>query len=279
MDNLEHYFEELKLRVIPDIYMEEAKKAAKKKIDYTEYLLGLIELEYQGMIERSVNHRIRRAGFPSLKTIEGYDFTYQPQLNEKLIRNLDTMEYLDKAINVLFVGPPGVGKSHLSIGLAIKACGRRKRVLFYTAQELVDDLAKAKLMGRLGRELAKLGRVDLLVVDELGYMDLTKDSATLFFQLVSRRYERGSIILSTNRPFEEWNSIFKDNIIATAILDRLLHHSYVFYITGDSYRMKNHNSMNEGGSSVPRTASGGMGASHRRGKVGWGNRRKKCKQL
>jgi len=275
MAELEHYFDELKLKIIPNIYLEEAKKAAKKKVDYTEYLSGLIEQEYHGMIERSVNERIRRAGFPSIKTIDGYDFTYQPQLNEKLIRNLDTMEYLDKAINILFVGPPGVGKSHLSIGLSIKACERRKRVLFYTAQELVDDLAKAKLMGRLGRELAKLGRVDLLVLDELGYMDLTKESATLFFQLVSRRYERGSIILSTNRPFEEWSSIFKDNIIATAILDRLLHHSYVFYITGDSYRMKNHNTMCEDDTSVPRKASGGKGASHRRDKTGPGESEEK----
>lgn len=270
MGNLEHYFDELKLKVIPDIYLDEAKKAAESKIDYTEYLSGLIEQEYHGMIERSVNQRIRRAGFPCIKTIEGYDFKYQPQLNEKLIRNLDTMEYIDKAINVLFVGPPGVGKSHLSIGLSIKACERRKRVLFYTAQELVDELARAKLMGRFGRELGKLGRVDLLVLDELGYMDLTKESATFFFQLVSRRYERGSIILSTNRPFEEWNSIFKDNIIATAILDRLLHHSYVFYITGDSYRLKNHNAINEDAASVPRKASGGKGASHRRDKTGPG---------
>ena len=262
MGDLEHYFDELKLRIIPDVYMEEAKKAAKKKIDYTEYLSDLMELEYQGMIERSVNQRIRRAGFPSLKTIEGYDFTCQPELNEKLIRNLDTMEYLDKAINIIFVGPPGVGKSHLSIGIAIKACERRKRVLFYTAQELVDDLAKAKMMGRLGRELSKLGRVDLLVLDELGYMDLTKDSATLFFQLVSRRYERGSIILNTNRPFEEWSSIFKDNIIATAILDRLLHHSHVFYITGDSYRLKKHNATNEDDSSIPKKTSRGGRVRH-----------------
>lgn len=242
MNDLEYYFEELKLKQIPEIYKEESKIAAEKQLDYTEYLSNLIEKEYQGMIERSINQRIRRAGFPCIKTIDGYDFTCQPQLNEKLIRNLCTLEYIDKAVNIIFVGPPGIGKSHLSIGLAIKACEKRKRVMFYTAQELVDDLAKAKLMGYLGRELSKLGRIDLLVLDELGYMDLTKDSATLFFQLVSRRYERGSIILNTNRPFEEWGSLFKDNIIATAILDRLLHHSHVFYITGKSYRLKGHTS-------------------------------------
>ena len=159
MDDLEHYFEELKLKRIPEIYKGEAKIAAEKKLDYTEYLSCLIEKEYQSMIERSVNQRIRRAGFPCIKTIDGYDFTCQPQLNEKQIRNLNTLEYLDNAINIIFVGPPGIGKSHLSIGLAIKACERRKRVLFYTAQELVDDLAKAKLMGHLGRELSKLGPV------------------------------------------------------------------------------------------------------------------------
>ena len=238
MNDLDICFKELKLKIIPDIYKKEAKKAANKNLDYTEYLANLIEIEYQGKLERSINHNIRRAGFPCIKTIEGYDFTFQPKLNEKQIRNLNTLEYIDNAINIIFVGPPGVGKSHLSIGLGIKACEKRKRVLYYTAQELVDKLTKAKLMGNLGQELSKLGRIDLLVLDELGYMDLTKDSATLFFQLISRRYETGSIILSTNRPFEEWSSIFKDNIIASAILDRLLHHSYVFYITGNSYRLK-----------------------------------------
>jgi len=158
----------LKLKPIPEIYKEEAKIAAEKKLDYTEYLSGLIEKEYQGMVEQSVNQRIRRAVFPFLKTIDGYDFTYQPELNEKEIRNLSTLEYLDKAINIIFVGPSGIGKSHLSIGLAIKASEKRKRVMFYTAQELVDDLAKAKLMSHLGRELSKLGRIDLLVLDELG---------------------------------------------------------------------------------------------------------------
>src|SRR4030066_121412 len=123
MDDLEHYFDELKLKCIPEIYKEEAKIAAEKKLDYTEYLSGLIEKEYQGMVERSVNQRIRRAGFPCIKTIDGYDFTYQPQLNEKLIRNLSTLEYLDKAINIILLGHLVLAKSHLSIGFAVKACG------------------------------------------------------------------------------------------------------------------------------------------------------------
>src|SRR5450756_2163869 len=152
MKDLEHYFEELKLKRIPEIYKKEAKIAAEKKLDYTEYLSGLIEKEYQGMIERSVNQRIRRAGFPCIKTIEGYDFTHQPQLNEKLIRNLNTLEYLDNAINIIFVGPPGIGKSHLSIGLAIKACEKRKRVQFYTCllytSDAADDLLCVDLGGR-----------------------------------------------------------------------------------------------------------------------------------
>ncbi len=238
MDQLECYMNELKLKRMIEIYREEAKRAAEGNLDYAEYLQRLLEEEYLSMIERSVNQRLKRSGFPWVKTVEEYDFTYQPQLNEKRIRRLCTLDYLDEAINPIFVGPSGVGKTHLSIGLGVKACQKRLRVQFYSAQSLAETLARAKLMGVLGKELQRLGRLDLLIIDELGYMSLTKESAVLLFQLITRRYEHGSIILTTNRPFEEWGAIFNDTILATAILDRLLHHSEVFYITGKSYRLK-----------------------------------------
>ena len=253
MEGLEDYLKALKLRQMLEIYVEEAKRAAESQLDYTAFLHRLVEAEYLGMIERSVNQRLKRAGFPWLKGIDDFDFTYQPQLNDKLIRQLCTLNYLDDATNVLLIGPPGVGKTHLAVGLGVKACQKRKRVQFYSAQDLIKTLSTAKLLDRLGKELSRLSRLDLLIIDEVGYMTLARESSGLFFQLISRRYERGSIIITTNRPFEDWGNLFADTVLATAILDRLLHHSYVFHITGKSYRLKEY----ERFASIPSVQSSG----------------------
>jgi len=160
-------------------------------------------------------------------------------INEKLIRELASLNFLDEAKNILFVGAPGVGKTHLAISIGIKAIQERKRVMFFTAEDLTLQLASAEVSGNLNRTLDSLSRVDLIIIDELGYLSLTKQTAKLFFQLISKRYELGSIIITTNKPFEEWGEIFNDDIVASAILDRLLHHSYPFLINGKSFRMKN----------------------------------------
>ena len=161
-----------------------------------------------------------------------------------MIRELATLEFLSTAKNVLFIGAPGVGKTHLAISLGIKAAHARKRVLFFTAEQLTTQLAAADVSGRLTVLLDQLGRADLLIIDELGYLSLTKHTAKLFFQLVSKRYEKGSIIITSNKPFEQWGEIFTDDVVAAAILDRLLHHSYPFLINGKSFRMKNINKPN-----------------------------------
>lgn len=236
---IEQHLKVLSLHRINETYKEEAEKAAKAKIGYQDYLQRLLEIEVISKVERSINRKMQIAGFPQVKRLEEFDFTFQPKINEKLIRELCSLNFMEEAKNVLFVGASGVGKTHLAISIGVKAVQQRKRVMFYTAEQLTVMLAGAEVSGNLNRILENLSRVDLLIIDELGYLSLTKQTAKLFFQLISKRYETGSVIITTNKPFEEWGEIFNDDIVASAILDRLLHHSYPFLINGKSFRLKN----------------------------------------
>ena len=239
-EKIESYLKTLSLHQIKQIYQIEAENAAKAKLSYQDFLLRLLEQEVISKIDRSINRRIQIAGFPQIKRLDEFDFSYQPQLDEKLIRELhDNLNFLDEAKNIIFLGPPGVGKTHLAISLGIKACQIRRRVLFYTAEQLKQELAAAEISGNLQKKLVSLTSIDLLIIDELGYLELSKKVTALFFQLVSKRYEHGSVIITSNKSFEEWGEIFQDEVVASAILDRLLHHSYTFFIQGKSYRMKN----------------------------------------
>lgn len=242
--HIDTYLKQLSLHRVREIYQQEAENAANTKLSYQDYLLRLLEQEVLSKIERSVNRRIQLATFPQIKRLEEFDFTWQPKINEKLIRELATLEFLKTAKNILFVGAPGVGKTHLAIALGIKAAQARKRVLFFTTEHLTAQLAAAEVSGRLNLFLDQMARTDLLIIDELGYLSLTKQTARLFFQLISKRYEKGSIIVTSNKPFEQWGEIFTDDVVAAAILDRLLHHSYPFLINGKSFRTKNINKSN-----------------------------------
>lgn len=235
----DQYLKTLSLHRIKETYKEEADKAAKAKLGYQDYLQRLLETEVLSKIERSINRKMQIAGFPQVKRLEEFDFSYQPQINEKLIRELGSLNFLDEAKNILFVGAPGVGKTHLAIALGVKAVQERKRVLFFTAEQLTLQLASAEVACNLSKTLDSLSRVDLIIIDELGYLTLSKQTAKLFFQLISKRYEVGSIIITTNKPFEEWGEVFNDDVVAAAVLDRLLHHSYPFLINGKSFRLKN----------------------------------------
>jgi len=236
---IDNYLKMLSLHRIREIYLQEAENAANTKLSYQEYLNRLLEQQVLSKIERSINRKNQLACFPQVKRLEEFDFSFQPKINEKLIRELATLEFMNTAKNVLFIGAPGVGKTHLAISLGIKATQARKRVLFFTAEHLTQELAAAEVSGRLNKMLDTLTRIDLLIIDELGYLALTKQTARLFFQLISKRYEKGSVVVTSNKPFEQWGEIFTDDVVASAILDRLLHHCYPFLINGKSFRLKN----------------------------------------
>lgn len=213
-------------------------EAARKESTFLDFLDELLKEEVGSKQRKRVAMGMTIAHFPSAKTLETFDFRFQPSVDHKLVRELATAGFLTLAENVLILGPPGVGKTHLAIGLGRAAVEAGHTVLFISATALIAHLSKAEAEGRLAEQLAFYGKPKLLIVDELGYLPFEKRSAHLFFQLVARRYERGSILLTTNQSVGQWGTVFGDDVLAAAILDRLLHHSHTLVIQGESYRLK-----------------------------------------
>lgn len=214
------------------------EQAAKSEPSYGDFLLEVLTTESDARRQRYLKTRLQLAHLPYLKTFDQFDFSFQPSIDERQIRELRTLRFVHEASNVILLGPPGVGKTHLAVALAEATIRAGQAAYFMTAHDLVDDLGRAYREGRLERRMKVYLAPKVLIIDEMGYLPMDEMGATIFFQLVSARYERGSIILTSNKSYGDWGGIFGDPIIATAILDRLLHHSTTINIRGESYRLK-----------------------------------------
>jgi DNA replication protein DnaC len=235
---LRSYLKRLRLPVVAQNYVRLSSEAAASNQTFPDYLLALIEGEITQREENTQKLRISKARFPVMKTLDGFEFSAIPSLNKALVLELSRGSYIEKRENIIFMGSYGTGKTHLAISLGISACRQGKRVRFSTAAGLINDLLEAQAQFRLGKLEASLARYDVIVLDELGFVPFTKEGAEALFTFCSGRYERGSLIITTNLDFARWKEIFGDEALTGALLDRLTHRCHIIEMNGDSYRFK-----------------------------------------
>ena len=235
---LEHHLKALRLPTILREYDKAARQCAEEKADFPTYLLRLTELELLDRDRRATERRIRQARFPVVKSLDSFDFLAIPSLNKTLVLELARCEYLARKDNLLLLGNSGTGKTHIALALGLAACQRGHRVRFTTAAALVNELIEARDEKHLLRLQKQLAAYELLIIDELGFVPLSKTGAELLFEVFSQRYERASVLVTSNLPFEEWTEVLGSQRLTGALLDRLTHHVHILEMNGDSYRLK-----------------------------------------
>jgi len=238
VEELDSMLSRLRLGAIREQLDGLLEEAARRQLNLREALAWLCAAEVTSKEQRRLSMAMTIARFPFVRTLEGFEFEAQPSIDPGKIRDLATCRWVANGDNVVLLGPPGVGKTHLEVALGREAVTRGYTVQFTTAMELLGSLVKGQQQGTLEAKLAQYSKPKLLIIDELGYLPLEPQAGHLFFQLISRRYEQGSVLISSNRPVEEWDEVFGDQVVAAAILDRLMHHSHVVTIRGDSYRLR-----------------------------------------
>lgn len=227
------------------------ERAETAQLGYLEFVDLLLEEEVGLRESRRFRNALKLSGLPHHKTLDEFDFAFQPDLDGRKVRDLATLEFIRAKSNVALLGPPGVGKTMLAVALAVAACQAGFSIYFTTLDDLVRRLRTAEATGRFNRQLQAFLRPAVLVVDEVGYLPLDRAEANMFFQLITRRYERGTMIVTSNKSFTEWGGVLGDDVLATAILDRLLHHCDVIAINGPSYRLKDRLTLVTGGEPMP----------------------------
>ena len=235
---LHHHLKKLRLPTFMAEYEKQAQQCAAENKNHVDYLSRLAELELIERERRMIERRIKAAKFPAVKSLESFDFKAMPSLNKPLVMELARCEYIDRFQNVIAPGPSGTGKTHIALGLGLAACQKGLKVRFITAAALVHELMEANDERRLLRLQKQLASLHLLIIDELGFVPLSKTGAELLFEVISQCYERGSLIITSNLPFDEWTQIFASERLTGALLDRLTHHIHILEMNGESFRLK-----------------------------------------
>jgi DNA replication protein DnaC len=233
--------EQLKLFKLVDMrerYEEIISEAIDEKLGYKDFLIRLIQAEEEGKRKRLEERLILKAGFDFIKTLDDIEYSFNDSINYQKIKELGTLSFIEKNENIIIIGPPGVGKSMIATGIGINACKAGKTVLFINAKELMDKLSDSLAKNTLKQTLKSLSKIELLIIDELSYLKMDKEKESIFFQVIRQRYEKSSLIITTNLPMSRWDEVFTGQLAATAILDRLVHHCHIISITGDSFRVK-----------------------------------------